>query len=231
MFEDLRIQVYKANIEVVKRGLVVYTWGNVSGIDRDRGIVIIKPSGMDYSEMKPEDMVMVDITTGKKVSGNLKPSSDTDTHLEIYRRYEEISAIVHVHSANAVAFAQAGAAIPVLGTTHADYFCGDIPCTRDLRESEVNDKYEKNTGKVIVEMLDELKISPMKIPGILVKSHGPFAWGNDPMNAVHNCVILEICAEMALKTLTLNKNAQIPQYLLNKHYERKHGKNAYYGQW
>lgn len=217
-------------MEVVKRGLVVYTWGNVSGIDRDRGIVIIKPSGIDYSSMKPEDMVMVDITTGKKVSGNLKPSSDTDTHLEIYRRYEEISAIVHVHSVNAVAFAQAGMDIPVLGTTHADYFCGDIPCTRDLRESEVSDKYEKNTGKVIVETLDELNICPMKIPGILVKSHGPFAWGSNPMNAVRNCVILEICADMALKTLALNKNAEIPQYLLNKHYMRKHGKNAYYGQ-
>ena len=230
MLEELKKEVCEANLELVARGVVIYTWGNVSGIDREKGLVVIKPSGISYDVMRPEDMVVVDLLTGKIVEGKWRPSSDTDTHLELYRHYDNIAGVVHTHSVNAVAFAQAGMPIPALGTTHADYFYGAIPCTRELTESEVEDAYELNTGKVIAETVDSLKIDPIAIPGILVKNHGPFAWGNSPANAVHNAVVLECVAEMGLKTLVLNPQANMKQYVLDKHYLRKHGPNAYYGQ-
>ena len=180
--------------------------------------------------MVPDDMVVVDLQTGNTVEGNWKPSSDTATHLELYRRYPEISGIVHTHSVNAVAFAQAGLPIPALGTTHADYFYGDIPCTRELSESEVNEAYELNTGKVIIETIEKINIDPMAVPGIVVKNHGPFAWGTSPANAVYNAVVMEKVAEIDIKTLALNPQASMQQYVLDKHYKRKHGPDAYYGQ-
>lgn len=230
MLEELKKQVCEANLELTARGVVIYTWGNVSGIDREQGLVVIKPSGVDYEGMKPDDMVVVDLKTGETVEGKWKPSSDTATHLELYRHYPDIAGVVHTHSVNAVAFAQAGLPIPTLGTTHADYFYGDIPCTRELTKEEVNTAYELNTGKVIIETIDELSIDPMAVPGIVVKNHGPFAWGKSPANAVYNAVVLEKVAEMDLKTLALNPSASIQQYVLDKHYMRKHGSNAYYGQ-
>lgn len=230
MLEELKKQVCDANLELVARGVVIYTWGNVSGIDREKGLVVIKPSGVDYGGMHSDDMVVVDLNTGKTVDGKWKPSSDTATHLELYRRYPDIAGVVHTHSVNAVAFAQAGMPIPALGTTHADYFYGDIPCTRELTEEEVNTAYEMNTGKVIIETIDGLHIDPMAVPGIVVKNHGPFAWGKSPANAVYNAVVLEKVAEMDIKTLALNPNAAMAQYVLDKHYMRKHGPNAYYGQ-
>ena len=230
MLEELKKQVCDANLELVARGVVIYTWGNVSGIDREKGLVVIKPSGVDYDGMKPEDMVVVDLETGEKAEGKWKPSSDTATHLELYRRYSDIGGVVHTHPVNAVAFAQAGVPIPALGTTHADYFYGDIPCTRELSKSEVEQAYELNTGKVIIETIDRLGIDPMGVPGIVVKNHGPFAWGKDTANAVYNAVVLERVAEIDLKTLALNPQASMQQYVLDKHYNRKHGPNAYYGQ-
>ena len=230
MLEELKKQVCEANLELVARGVVIYTWGNVSGIDREKGLVVIKPSGVDYDGMSPEDMVVVDLATGKTVEGKWRASSDTATHLELYKHYEKIGGVVHTHSVNAVAFAQAGLAIPALGTTHADYFYGDIPCTRELNQNEVEEAYELNTGKVIIETIDSLEIDPMEIPGIVVKNHGPFAWGKSPANAVYNAVVLEKVADMDIKTLVLNPQASIQQYLLDKHYMRKHGPNAYYGQ-
>lgn len=230
MLEELKKQVCEANLELVARGIVIYTWGNVSGIDRENGLVVIKPSGVDYDGMNPDDMVVVDLQTGTIVEGKWKPSSDTATHLELYRRYPEIAGVVHTHSVNAVAFAQAGLAIPALGTTHADYFYGDIPCTRELTEEEVTTAYELNTGKVIIETIDGLHIDPMAVPGVVVKNHGPFAWGTSPANAVYNAVVMEKVAEMDLKTLMLNPHASMQQYVLDKHYMRKHGPNAYYGQ-
>ena len=230
MLEELKKQVCKANLELVARGVVIYTWGNVSGIDRDKGLVVIKPSGVDYDGMSPEDMVVVDLVTGETVEGKWKPSSDTATHLELYKRYEKIAGVVHTHSVNAVAFAQAGLSIPALGTTHADYFYGDIPCTRELSKTEVEEAYELNTGKVIIETIDTLNLDPMAVPGIVVKNHGPFAWGKNPANAVYNAVVLEKVAEMDIKTLMLNPEASMQQYVLDKHYMRKHGPNAYYGQ-
>ncbi|ETP70915.1 ribulose-5-phosphate 4-epimerase-like epimerase or aldolase [Lachnospiraceae bacterium JC7] len=230
MLEELKKQVCDANLELVDKGVVIYTWGNVSGIDRDSGLVVIKPSGIDYDGMKPEDMVVVDLMTGEIVEGKWNPSSDTATHLELYKRYDKIAGVVHTHSVNAVAFAQAGMAIPALGTTHADYFYGDIPCTRELSKEEVEEAYELNTGKVIIETIENLNMDPMAIPGIVVQNHGPFAWGTSPMNAVYHAVVLEQVAEMDLKTLILNPNATIAQYVLDKHYMRKHGPNAYYGQ-
>ena len=223
MLEELKKQVCDANLELVARGVVIYTWGNVSGIDREKGLVVIKPSSLDYDGMKPEDMVVVDLETGEKAEGKWKPSSDTATHLELYRRYSDIGGVVHTHSVNAVAFAQAAVPIPALGTTHADYFYGDIPCTRELSKSEVEEAYELNTGKVIIETIDRLGIDPTAVPGIVVKNHGPFAWGKTPANAVYNAVVLEKVAEMDLK-------ASMQQYVLDKHYNRKHGPNAYYGQ-
>ena len=230
MLEELKSQVCEANLELVERGVVIYTWGNVSGIDRDKNLVVIKPSGVAYDNMTPKDMVVVDLQTGTTVEGKWKPSSDTATHLELYRRYPDIAGVAHTHSVNAVAFAQAGLSIPALGTTHADYFYGDIPCTRELTEEEVSRAYELNTGKVIIETIDKLDIDPMAVPGIVVKNHGPFAWGKSPADAVYHAVVMEKVAEMDLKTLALNPKASMQQYVLDKHYMRKHGPNAYYGQ-
>ena len=230
MLEQLKQEVCEANLELYKRGIVIYTWGNVSGIDRGSGNIVIKPSGVDYETMTADDMVVVDLRTGDVVEGKYKPSSDTPTHLELYRRFPEIGGITHTHSTNAVAFAQAGADIPALGTTHADYFYGAIPCTRELTKEEVEEAYELNTGKVIVDCIKERSIDPMAVPGIVVKNHGPFSWGKDAAAAVYHAVVMEAVAEMALKTLLLTRDASMQQYVLDKHYMRKHGPNAYYGQ-
>lgn len=230
MLEELKKLVCEANLELVRRGVVIYTWGNVSGIDRDRGLMVIKPSGVDYDGMKPDDMVVVDLETGERVEGDKNPSSDTKTHLEIYRAFPEIGGITHTHSINAVAFAQAGMDIPALGTTHADYFYGPIPCTRELTREEVEQDYEANTGKVIVECIRSLEIDPIAVPGILVKNHGPFSWGKSPAQSVYHAVVMDVVAEMTLKSLMLNPASEMQQYVLDKHYMRKHGPNAYYGQ-
>lgn len=230
MLEELKKQVCEANLELVRRGVVIYTWGNVSGVDRENGLMVIKPSGIDYAIMKPEDMVVVDLASGKKVEGRWNPSSDTNTHLEIYRAFTQIGGITHTHSVNAVAFAQAGLDIPALGTTQADYFYGAIPCTRELTKEEVEEAYELNTGKVIVECIVNRGINPMAVPGIVVKNHGPFSWGKDAAESVYYAVVLDMVAEMNLKTLLLNPKATLQQYVLDKHYMRKHGINAYYGQ-
>ena len=208
MLEKLKEQVCEANLELVRRGVVIYTWGNVSGVDRERGLVVIKPSGVDYEGMKPDDMVVVNLITGETVDGHYKPSSDTPTHLELYRAFPTIGGITHTHSINAVAFAQAGLDIPALGTTHADYFYGSIPCTRELSQQEVEEAYEMNTGKVIVECIKELRLDPMAIPGIIVKNHGPFSWGKDAASSVYHAVVMDVVAEMNLKTLLLNPNAE-----------------------
>lgn len=230
MLESLKQQVCNANIELYKKGVVLYTWGNVSEIDRDAGMVVIKPSGVGYEEMTPDDMVVVELKTGKIAEGSLKPSSDTPTHLELYRVFANITAVTHTHSTYATVFAQAGKSIPALGTTHADYFYGDIPCTRELREQEVRSGYELNTGRVIAETLHALNVDPMSIPGILVKNHGPFTWGHNAADSVYHAVVLEKVAEMAFMTLRLNPESSMAQYVLDKHYTRKHGSNAYYGQ-
>ena len=230
MLESLKEVVCEANLELVRKGVVIYTWGNVSGIDRESGMMVIKPSGVSYDGMKPEDMVVVDLSTGETVEGKWKPSSDTATHLELYRAFPKIGGVVHTHSINAVAFAQAGMDIPALGTTHADYFYGDVPCARSLTKEEVDEAYEVNTGKVILETFEKRGIDPMAVPGVVVQNHGPFVWGKDPANAVYNAVVLETIAEMDIKTLQLNPSASLPQYVLDKHYMRKHGPNAYYGQ-
>lgn len=230
MLEELKKQVCEANLELVRRGVVIYTWGNVSGVDREKGLVVIKPSGVEYDAMVPEDMVVVDLQTGERVEGRYKPSSDTATHLELYRAFPQIGGVSHTHSVNAVAFAQAGMDIPALGTTHADYFYGPIPCTRELTKEEVGSAYELNTGKVIVECIRERKIDPMAVPGILVKNHGPFSWGKDAAASVYHAVVMEAVSEMSLKTLFLDPQASMAQYVLDKHYSRKHGPNAYYGQ-
>lgn len=227
MLEKLKEDVCRANLDLVAKGVVLYTWGNVSGIDRESGLVVIKPSGVDYDNMKPEDMVVVNLD-GEVVEGNLRPSSDTPTHLEIYKHCPTVGGITHTHSTYACAFAQAGLAIPALGTTHADYFYGDIPCARELTEDEVNSAYEKNTGVVITSTLGDS--DPLAIPGILVKNHGPFSWGKDAAASVYHAVVLERVAEMAHHSLMLNPESEIKQYLLDKHYLRKHGANAYYGQ-
>lgn len=230
MLEELKKIVFDANLDLVAKDVVIYTWGNVSGISDNRKYMVIKPSGVDYDRMTADDMVVVDIETGKTVEGKWKPSSDTKTHLELYRKYPSIKGIVHTHSTNAVAFAQAGMDIPALGTTHADYFYGNIPCARELSQKEVESDYETNTGKVIIETIEDRKIDPMAVPGIVVKNHGPFAWGKSPANAVYNAVVMEKVSEMNLKTLALNPNAEMKKYVLDKHYMRKHGPNAYYGQ-
>lgn len=230
MLEKLKERVCEANLELVRRGVVIYTWGNVSGIDREKGLMVIKPSGVAYDGMKPEDMVVVDLMSGETVEGQYKPSSDTATHLELYRAFSSIGGITHTHSVNAVAFAQAGMDIPALGTTHADYFYGSIPCTRELTQQEVEEAYEVNTGKVIVETLKERNIDPMAVPGVVVKNHGPFSWGKDAADSVYHAVVTDVVAEMDLKTLILNPQASMAQYVLDKHYMRKHGPNAYYGQ-
>ena len=230
MLEELKKQVCEANLELVRRGVVIYTWGNVSGVDRGKDLMVIKPSGVDYDGLKPEDMVVVDLMSGETVEGQYKPSSDTATHLELYRAVPSIGGITHTHSINAVAFAQAGLDIPVLGTTHADYFYGPISCTRELTRQEVEEAYEVNIGKVIVETLKERNIDPMAIPGVVVKNHGPFSWGKDAVASVYHAVVIDIVAEMAVKTLLLNPQASMAQYVLDKHYFRKHGPSEYYGQ-
>lgn len=228
MLEKLKQEVFEANMELVDKGMVIYTWGNVSGIDRESNLVVIKPSGVDYATMKAEDMVVVDLE-GNLIEGNYKPSSDTATHLVLYKTYPEIGGVVHTHSTWGVTFAQAGMAIPAFGTTHADYFYGDIPCTRELTEQEINEAYEYNTGVVIVETIGDKDV--MAVPGIVVKNHGPFAWGKTAAGSVYNAVVLDKVAEMAYKTMTLNPRVpRVSQYLLDKHYFRKHGANAYYGQ-
>lgn len=230
MLEELKEIVCNANLELNRRGVVLYTWGNVSAVDRDKNVFIIKPSGISYDVMKPEDMVVVDLTTGEKVEGKWNPSSDTPTHWVLYNEFKDMGGIVHTHSVNAVAFAQAGMDIPALGTTHADYFYGPVPCTRALTKEEVEEAYEINTGKVIIETIRERGYDPMAIPAILCENHGPFAWGKDADQAVYHSVVLEEVASMTLKTLLLNPQASMPQYILDKHYSRKHGPNAYYGQ-
>ena len=230
MLEELKQKVYEANMELPKRGLVTYTWGNVSGIDRESGLFVIKPSGVDYDTMTPDDMVVMDLE-GNKVEGKYKPSSDTPTHLELYKRYEEIGGVVHTQSTEAVAWAQAGRSIPLYGTTHADYFYGEIPCARSLTPEEIEEAYEKNTGLVIIETFDERGLNPMYTPGVLCTNHGPFTWGKDAAEAVHNAVVLEEVAKMALKTELINPNVKTaPDCIRDKHFFRKHGANAYYGQ-
>ena len=230
MLEALKQEVCEANLELVRRGVVIYTWGNVSGIDRASGCIVIKPSGVSYDSMTADDMVVVDLETGARVEGKWNPSSDTKTHLALYRAFPALGGITHTHSTHAVAFAQAGRDIPALGTTHADYFYGDIPCTRELTQAEVEADYEANTGAVIIETLRQRQIEPLSVPGIVVKNHGPFTWGKDAFASVYHAVVMEQVAEMALKTLLLNPDAAIQQYVLDKHYFRKHGPAAYYGQ-
>lgn len=228
MLEKLKKEVYEANMELPRRGLITYTWGNVSGIDRQQGLFVIKPSGVSYDELKPEDMVVVDLL-GNKVEGHYNPSSDTATHLELYLAFSEIGGVVHTHSPIATAWAQAGRTIPCYGTTHADYFFGEIPCTRSLTEDEVKYSYEKNTGLVIIETFKN--INPIFVPGVLCKNHGPFTWGRDAAEAVHNAVVLEEVAKMNLMTEQLCDNMlPAPKYIQNKHFLRKHGPDAYYGQ-
>lgn len=224
----LKQQVYEANADLPRYGLVTFTWGNVSAIDRERGLVVIKPSGVPYDRLSVEDMVVVNLQ-GDVVQGKWRPSSDTATHLALYRRYPGIGGVVHTHSTHATAWAQAGRAIPALGTTHADYFFGNIPCTRALTQAEVEGDYELNTGKVIIETLGASE--PLHTPGVVVCQHGPFAWGKDAHEAVHNAVVLEEVAKMAWIARGINPQlAEIDDYLMNKHFLRKHGPNAYYGQ-
>ncbi len=229
MFTELKKRVFEANMDLVKHGLVIFTWGNVSEIDRENGIFAIKPSGLPYDAMTWEDMVLVDME-GKVVDSKRKPSSDTPTHMILYRDFREISGVVHTHSEWATSWAQADLAIPALGTTHADYFYGEIPCTRKLTEEEVKNQYELETGNVIVETFSKLNINPLAVPSVLVSGHGPFSWGKDAGDAVHNAVVLEQVAKMAHHSITMNKVSGIDQFLLDKHYLRKHGKDAYYGQ-
>lgn len=230
MLEKLKQEVCEANLELYRRGVVLYTWGNVSGIDRETGSMVIKPSGVAYEHMTADDMVVVNIQSGDVVEGKWKPSSDTATHLELYRNFPKIGGVTHTHSVSAVAFAQAGLPIPALGTTHADYFYGDVPCTRELTEKEVREAYEENTGKVIVEKLNQMDTDIMAVPAVLVKNHGPFTWGKDAAESVYHAVVLETVAEMAMKTVQLNPRSELKQYVLDKHYFRKHGEGAYYGQ-
>ena len=228
MLEDLKERVLRQNLALVKHGLVILTWGNVSAIDRKSGYVVIKPSGVSYDKMTVEDMVIVDLD-GKTVEGKYRPSSDTPTHLELYKASADIGGVVHTHSVNATAFAQAGKSIVPLGTTHADAFYGNVPVTRQLTEEEINSDYERNTGKVIIETFSDKDYAA--IPAVLIHSHGVFTWGATPEKAVENSVIVESVAEIALKTIHLDCNLKtISQCLLDKHYNRKHGKNAYYGQ-
>ncbi|GAB1415733.1 L-ribulose-5-phosphate 4-epimerase [Paludibacter sp.] len=227
MLETLKNQVLKANLDLVKHGLVIFTWGNVSGIDREKGLVVIKPSGVSYDNMKADDMVVVDLN-GNVVEGTLKPSSDTPTHLELYKAFPEAGGIVHTHSTYATAWAQAGLDLPSIGTTHADYFSKAIPCTRDMTEAEVSGEYEKETGTVIIERFKN--INPVHVPGVLVKNHGPFSWGKDADDAVHNAVVMEQVAKMAHIAYSVNPNLTMNDHLIKKHFFRKHGPGAYYGQ-
>ncbi|MCD8091238.1 MAG: L-ribulose-5-phosphate 4-epimerase [Clostridiales bacterium] len=228
MLEALKERVYKANMLLPKYGLVTFTWGNVSEIDRETGFFVIKPSGVDYEKMTAEDMVVMDLE-GNRVEGRLNPSSDTPTHLELYRAFPDIGGIVHTHSTYATAWAQAGRGLPCYGTTHADYFYGEIPCARNLTKEETEEAYEKNTGKVIIETFKGR--NPVYVPGVLCKNHGPFTWGKNAAEAVHNAVVLERVAEMNAWTERINPKADTtPDYMQNKHFMRKHGENAYYGQ-
>jgi L-ribulose-5-phosphate 4-epimerase len=229
MLKKLKEQVFQANLQLPKHGLITFTWGNVSGIDREKRLVVIKPSGVAYETMKSKDMVVVELESGKVVDGELKPSSDTPTHLELYKAFPNIGGIVHTHSPWATSFAQAGRGIAALGTTHGDYFYGEIPCTRKMTVEEIQTEYEKETGTVIIETFKDK--NPDAIPGVVVYSHGPFAWGKDAMDAVHNAVVMEEVAFMNLQTLMLNPGiGPMQRELLDKHYLRKHGANAYYGQ-
>ena len=231
MLEELKKAVYEANMELPRRNLVTYTWGNVSGIDRESGLFVIKPSGVDYEKLTPDDMVVMDLS-GNRVEGSLNPSSDTPTHLELYKAFPDIGGIVHTHSPHATAWAQAGRDVPCYGTTHADYFYGPIPCARNLTPEEIDEAYEKNTGITIIETFKERNIDPMHVPGVLCKNHGPFTWGKDAAGAVYNAVVLEEVAKMNLMTEILNPNGDntTPQSMQDKHFMRKHGPNAYYGQ-
>lgn len=229
MLETLKKAVCAANLQLVADGLVVQTWGNASGIERRRGLVVIKPSGVAYAEMRPEQMVVVELETGKVIEGKLKPSSDTPAHLALYRAFPEIGGIVHTHSLHATAWAQAKREIPALGTTHADYFHGPVPCTRPLTPKEINGEYEANTGKVIAERF--AKLDPAALPGVLVAGHGPFTWGKSAGAAAENAAVLEFLAQLATETLAIAPATRpVPQALLDKHYLRKHGPGAYYGQ-
>lgn len=227
MLEELKKKVCKANLDLVKHGLVIFTWGNVSAIDPETKLVVIKPSGVSYDDMKPEDMVVVDLD-GKVVEGELRPSSDTPTHLVLYKEFPNIGGIVHTHSTYATAWAQAGMDIPNIGTTHADYFHDDIPCTADMTEEQVNGEYEAETGTAIVQRFESLNY--IHTPGVLVKNHGPFSWGKDAAEAVHNAVVMEQIAKMAFISLTVNPSLSMNPLLVEKHFQRKHGPNAYYGQ-
>jgi len=227
MLEKLKIIVFNANLALVKEGLVIHTWGNVSGRDRKTGLIVIKPSGVSYKSMKAEDMVVMD-PGGKVVEGKSKPSTDAPTHLLLYRTFDSIGGVVHTHSCYATSWAQAGRDIPAFGTTHADHFYGEVPCTRKLTAKEVDSDYEINTGKVIIERLG--RKDPLAVPSVLVNSHGPFSWGIDAEEAVYNAVALEEIARMAFLTVLLGKKEPVDKYLLNKHFKRKHGKDAYYGQ-
>lgn len=227
MVEDLKEKVFKANLDLVKHGLVIFTWGNVSAIDREKGLVVIKPSGVSYDDMKAEDMVVLDLN-GNIIEGSLKPSSDTPTHLVLYNAFPEIGGIVHTHSTHATAWAQAGKDIPSIGTTHADYFSQAIPCTRQMTQQEVEGEYEKETGNVIIERFQGL--NPVHIPGVLVENHGPFSWGKNADDAVHNAVVMEQVAKMAYISFGVNPLLSMNEHLITKHFNRKHGPNAYYGQ-
>lgn len=229
MLEELKKQVYEANMELPKRGLVTYTWGNVSGIDRETGYFVIKPSGVDYDLLSPSDMVVMDLE-GNKIEGKYNPSSDTKTHIELYKKYKDIGGIVHTHSSWATSWAQAARELPCYGTTHADYFYGSIPCARALSKEEIDEDYEKNTGLVIIETIGEK--DPMHTPGILCSYHGPFTWGKDAAQAVYNSVVLEEVAKMAARTEKIANGAakEAPKAMQDKHFLRKHGPNAYYGQ-
>ena len=231
MLASLKEAVYEANMELVRKGLVIETWGNVSGIDRKKGLMVIKPSGVDYEKMKAEDMVVVDLATGETVEGALRPSSDTKTHLELYRAFPGLGGVVHTHSRGAVAWAQAGEDIPAFGTTHADYFYGPVPCCRQLTAEEIGGDYEGNTGRVIVETFQTRGIDPLHVPAVICRSHGPFSWGKDPAQAVYHAVVLEEVAQMAILTRQIKSDAvPAPQSILDKHFLRKHGPAAYYGQ-
>ena len=230
MLEELKRQVYEANMLLPKYGLVTFTWGNVSAIDRESSLFVIKPSGVEYESMKPEDMVVMDLN-GNRVEGNLRPSSDTPTHLELYKAFPEIGGIVHTHSSYATSWAQAGRSIPCYGTTHADYIYGEVPCVRCLTKEEIDEAYETNTGKLIVSEFKRRKKEIMAVPAVLCKNHGPFTWGKDAKEAVHNAVVLEEVAKMAYRTESINSKVEpAPQELQDKHYYRKHGAGAYYGQ-
>lgn len=231
MLEELKEQVCAANLLLPAHGLVTFTWGNVSGVDRERGLMVIKPSGVAYDGMTPEDMVVVSLTTGERVEGRYKPSSDTPTHAALYNAFPAIGGVVHTHSRWATSFAQAGRGVPALGTTQGDYFYGEIPCTRPMTPEEIAGAYEEETGNVIIETFRQRGIDPVQVPAALVRSHGPFVWGTDPMNAVHNAVVLEEVAFMDFHAMALNPGWQpMQQELLDRHYLRKHGPGAYYGQ-